>query len=109
LLKVDVEGMELAVIRGASETIRRCQPILYVENDRSDRSAALIEAIQVLGYKLYWHVPPYYAQGNYYGNKQNTFGDLVSGNMLGIHSSVRSNIQGLRLVEGPGSDWRVSK
>jgi len=107
LLKVDVEGMELSVILGAAETIRRCRPLLYVENDRADRSAALIEAIHALGYKLYWHLPPYYAKSNYYANSQNTFGDLVSGNMLGIHASVPTNIQGLRPIEGPHGDWRT--
>jgi FkbM family methyltransferase len=110
-LKVDVEGMELAVIRGAAETIRRCRPILYVENDRADRSPALIEAIQALGYTLYWHLPPYFSKNNYYGNTQNMFGDLVSGNMLGIHASVPTKIQGLRrLIEdrraiGERDDW----
>lgn len=98
-LKVDVEGMELAVIRGASETIRRCRPILYVENDRAERSAALIAAIRALDYKLYWHLPPFFRQDNYYGNAANSFGDILSRNMLGIHSSVPTNIQGLRPVE----------
>jgi FkbM family methyltransferase len=107
ILKIDVEGMELAVIRGAADTIRRCKPILYVENDRAERSPALIEAILALGYKLYWHLPPYYAAGNYYGNATNVFGDMVSLNMLGIHASVPTNIQGLRPVDGPQSDWRV--
>jgi hypothetical protein len=33
LVKVDVEGMELAVLRGAEELIRRCCPVLYLENN----------------------------------------------------------------------------
>lgn len=39
LLKVDVEGMEFEVVYGASELIRRDQPILYVENNSVTREA----------------------------------------------------------------------
>src|ERR1039458_218014 len=35
MLKVDVEGWEVGVLRGAMATIGRCRPILYVENDRA--------------------------------------------------------------------------
>lgn len=31
LMKIDVEGMEPAVLRGAKDTIRRSHPVLYVE------------------------------------------------------------------------------
>ncbi len=31
LIKIDVEGMELAVVQGAVETIRRCKPLLVIE------------------------------------------------------------------------------
>jgi FkbM family methyltransferase len=106
LVKIDVEGMELAVLRGAVETIRARRPLVYVENDRGDRSPALIEALLALGYRLYWHLPPYYRRDNYYGNADNPFGGLVSVNVLGVHASVKANIQGLRPIEGPASDWR---
>jgi FkbM family methyltransferase len=31
LVKIDVEGAELDVLRGAAETLRRCRPLLFVE------------------------------------------------------------------------------
>jgi FkbM family methyltransferase len=46
LLKIDVEGMEQNVIDGARETIARHRPMMYVENDRKEKSRALIEAMQ---------------------------------------------------------------
>jgi FkbM family methyltransferase len=46
-LKIDVEGMEGEVIAGAEETIGEFRPVLYVENDRREKSASLIE--QLLG------------------------------------------------------------
>ena len=42
LLKVDVEGMEADVLLGARQLIARHRPVLYVENDRRDKSEALI-------------------------------------------------------------------
>ncbi|MBF0293893.1 MAG: FkbM family methyltransferase [Magnetococcales bacterium] len=57
-LKVDVEGMELEVLMGARETIRRLRPVLYVENDRVSRSSRLVSLLRSMGYLLYWHKPP---------------------------------------------------
>jgi len=38
LIKVDVEGMELDVLEGASSTLRQFRPLLYVENDQPEKS-----------------------------------------------------------------------
>jgi FkbM family methyltransferase len=97
-LKADVEGMELAVIRGARSTIEKYRPILYVENDRPEKSAELVRQIRDLGYKLYWHRPPLFHAGNYFENEVNAFGSVASLNMLCVHSSVKANISGLKDV-----------
>ena len=57
LIKADVEGMEEDVILGALETIARCRPLLYLENDRSEHSAALLRRLMDLDYKIWWHCP----------------------------------------------------
>ncbi len=33
LIKIDVEGMEIEVLTGATQTIARCRPMLYLEHD----------------------------------------------------------------------------
>ncbi len=99
LIKVDVEGMELAAIRGASGIIERHHPILYVENDRPQNSDALIRHIHSLGYKLYWHRPFLYNPNNYFKNQHNEYPNIVSQNMIGIHSSQSTDIQGFPPVE----------
>lgn len=97
-LKADVEGMELSVLRGAKATIEKFKPILYVENDRQEKSAALVQQIRELGYKLYWHRPPLFNPGNFYENRENIFGSVISANMLCVHASVKSSISGLKEV-----------
>jgi len=82
LLKIDVEGMELEVLRGAVDTITRTRPILYVENDRQEKSAALVAFLRALNYDLYWHLPPLFSPDNWQANQVNDFGGVVSANML---------------------------
>ena len=84
LIKIDVEGMEAAVLQGAEATIARCQPILYVENDRTAQMSALITQIQAMGYRLWWHVSTFYHPDNWNGVKKNVFPDLCGMNMLAL-------------------------
>lgn len=52
LLKIDVEGMEMSVLAGAEQTIRRCQPVIFVEFIKVDR-VALKQRMLELGYAVY--------------------------------------------------------
>ena len=100
LIKVDVEGMELGVLQGAQKLIERTKPVLYVENDRPDRSEELIKFIaNMVNYDLYWHRPPLYNPNNFFKNPENVFGDIVSLNMLCVPKGVE--VVGLPRVEIP--------
>ncbi len=57
--------MEIGVIRGAKELIKKFKPIIYVENDRQQHSKNLIELLWSLDYKMYWHLPRLYNENNY--------------------------------------------
>jgi FkbM family methyltransferase len=50
-LKIDVEGMEEEVLRGASATIARCRPIVMAEVIKSDRNA-IIATLKGGGYEV---------------------------------------------------------
>jgi FkbM family methyltransferase len=102
LIKIDVEGMEREVLRGAVEVIGRCKPILYVENDRQEGARDLIRLIDELGYAMYWHFSPLFNPNNYFANPSNVFGNIASVNMLCIHKSLPSKIEGLRPVDVSG-------
>lgn len=82
LMKIDVEGMEADVIESARDLIRKHRPILYVENDRREKSSELIQLISALGYRLWWHVPALYSASNYFLNPDNVYGNIVSINMV---------------------------
>jgi len=110
-LKVDVDGCELEVLEGAQETIRRCSPIIYIENDREDRSAKLIEYIQSFGYDLWWDICPAFFPVNFFNNSENVFPPaFISVMMLCIpkksakhYTSFTSQIAD---VKGPDDTWK---
>jgi FkbM family methyltransferase len=106
LIKIDVEGMELAVLRGAARWIREFRPALYVENERAAKSAGLIAHILELGYRLYWHAPPMFQRNNYFGNVINVFGNTISVNMLCLDAALPQDIRGLVEVKGPEDNWQ---
>ena len=72
LIKIDVEGMELEVLEGAKETIRKFKPILFLENN-SDSSKEIITKLLSMGYDAYWHISGYYNAQNHFSNKENIF------------------------------------
>jgi FkbM family methyltransferase len=101
LIKIDVEGMELAVLTGAAETIARCRPLLYVEADRSNRRDEVIVWLDAHGYTMYWHQVPLYNLSNAKANPMNVFEGIVSLNLLAIPESVPRDVTGLEQVRVP--------
>ncbi|MBY0388326.1 MAG: FkbM family methyltransferase [Mycobacterium pseudokansasii] len=59
LIKIDVEGHELAVLRGAAETLRRNRPVILVEAEERHRPGAVAEITTLLtglGYTGYFEL-----------------------------------------------------
>ena len=98
LIKADVEGMEEEVLRGATRTIERFRPVLYLESDREDKRSTLFELIRTMGYRLYWHTPSLFSPDNFRGLNDNLFGELRSFNVLCIHASIPQDIQGMKEI-----------
>lgn len=85
LIKIDVEGMEAEVLEGARGLIGRDRPVLYVENDRPDKSNALIRLLGDLGYACYWYLPAFHNPANFAGRSEPIFGYGLVDNGAEIH------------------------
>lgn len=72
-IKIDVEGMESKVLKGAKKTIARCRPILYVENNTVEKSTEILQTLNDLGYECWWHFIPYYNPKNFFKSDENVF------------------------------------
>lgn len=102
LIKVDVEGMEAQVLRGAANTIKRHRPLLYVENDRYQQSAELITLIKTFNYEIYWFTPPLFNPDNFKKNKQDLFPGVVACNMICVPAEKSiEQTKGLRRISSP--------
>lgn len=81
-IKIDVEGMELDVLKGAVNQIERHRPVLYVENDRKENSEELKDFIAGLGYAVEEHTTRLFSPENHNNNVENIFGDAASFNLI---------------------------
>lgn len=91
-IKIDVEGMEEAVIKGASGLIQSFQPMMYVENDRPEKSQSLIELLWSYDYDLFWHLPKLFNPENFFGETDNVYENIVSVNMLCVPKTMKHNL-----------------
>jgi len=92
LLKLDVEGMELRVLKGTQQSIERFRPYIYLENDNRDKSPALINWLFEADYRLWWHTPALFSPANFFTNPEDVFGGVYSINMLCVHNSVTTTV-----------------
>lgn len=72
-IKIDVEGWEEEVLRGALTTIATCKPIMYIEDDRSEKRASLRKYITSMGYSIEEHNTPLYRPNNFFGKAVNVW------------------------------------
>jgi len=106
-LKVDVEGMEVEVLKGSTQLIETHRPIMYLENDRLEHSEELLTMVARFDYRAYWHFPRVFNSNNYFGDAANIFGDVASINILCIPNESKLPVDGLRLVKSPQETWRT--
>jgi FkbM family methyltransferase len=102
LIKIDVEGMEAQVLTGARRLIETSRPLLYVENDRLEKSDALLSLIWSMNYQTFWHIPRLFNPANFFGDAENIYGAVASFNLLCTPREGAWSVQGLAEVTGLG-------
>lgn len=80
LIKIDVEGMEIDVLRGAAKTIKAHRPLIYMECQPDARSKSSLKLLKSMGYATWWH------------------GDIGSPNILGAPLERPLSAMGLKLA-----------
>jgi hypothetical protein len=93
------------VMRGTAQTIAQFRPLIYVENDRVEKSAELIELLLKHNYELYWHTPALFNRDNFAGDPENVFGMIVSINMLCFPAESKPNAEGFRRITSPADRY----
>ncbi len=110
LIKVDVEGMEPDVLAGARDTIKKCRPLLFVENNTVEHAAPVIAAIEQLGYRAWWHLGLYYNAANFYRNTENIFAAFKpEANMLCMPDGLDPGVPELIECIGVGDTWEKAR
>lgn len=107
-MKIDVEGMEAQVLRGAQDAIRRFRPLLYVENQRPRNSAGLVSALLALDLRLYWHFTPLWNPANHFRDPENAYPHILSANLLCVPRERGATVLHLPEVAGPEEDWKTA-
>jgi FkbM family methyltransferase len=85
LIFLDIEGCETGALEGASETIKRCRPVLYVEYHAGYRARPdVVSFVRGLDYLTYMHQPPLYSKDNWKKCPENAWPNVASFNVLCI-------------------------
>jgi len=89
MIKIDVEGMESNVIKGAQDTITKFRPVLFMENNGFGKPTELIEQIFNLNYKAWWFFSPPVEPNSPFDPEIN------DKNMLCLPAEWNTNVNGL--------------
>lgn len=88
-IKADVEGMEIPLLAGAAETLRRTRATIFCERDTviNEQYLPLAEVYKRLGYDPFPMTFLMWSANNFRGATQNNFGATAGLMMLGIPSA----------------------
>jgi len=84
VIKIDVEGMELDVLKGAAATIADARPALYLEHYPGPGARAVLSWLLERDYRLYWDVHAIHTEDNYRGRTQPYFWNGLASNVLAL-------------------------
>ena len=109
-MKIDVELMEIDVLKGGEKFLNKYKPTLWLENHLNypnDLNEYLLEH----NYTPYWCATRLFNPENFYGNNENVFKNMVTINTLAIHQSYQIEIdcKSLGLTKVENRDTKAEK
>jgi len=97
-LKIDIEGMEVAALRGAADLIARERPVIYVEDNKEPNSSGLVSLLRSWEYRLFEHRPYLFVEQNFANDPENVFPNVVSTNLLCLPSERIGSMESFKEV-----------
>lgn len=82
LIKIDTEGFEDRVIRGALATVASHRPVVYAEVHDRDKMQRLVMLLKPLGYRFTLHHTRFFRPGNPLGEAAQIFTPTAGGSAL---------------------------
>ena len=106
LVKIDVEGHEVDVLKGAIALMLITKPVIFMEAGEQTDTSEHYNLLDKHGYKMWWYACPNYNPENFKNNIENTWGDTHIFSILAVHESV-AGLENIDLppVEGPDDSW----
>ena len=95
------------MLSGASETIKRLRPVLFVENNTEAGSEKIIRMLLDLNYRSWWHISSYFNPRNHFEYEDNIFSRFrPEANLLCYPREIEANVGGLEPVQGTADNWK---
>lgn len=94
LIKIDVEGMEIQVIKGARNLIKKCRPIIYAEKLLLEKDQRVFSDILTnLDYDIFEHQARGWNPNNFRGTSENLLhGDYIQNNLICVPSGTATDL-----------------
>lgn len=84
LIKIDAEGSELDILKGASRLIDTHHPVLYIKCGPGEAVAPLLAFLKQAGYRTFRHEAPLFSARNYRGCTADLFRGEVASHWLAL-------------------------
>lgn len=97
LVKLDVEGVEDIVLRGAVQTLQRCSPVIYCECNTLAAGLKSLAVLESIHYKVFAHVVQAFNSNNFFNAGVNIFGEAREVALVGIPAARAHDIRRLPL------------
>jgi FkbM family methyltransferase len=103
LVRIASPGLELAVLDGAADLLKRTKPLVHISSQLDPvREARLLQRLSELGYAAYWHSAELFNPLNHAGNSENVFGSQADRCLLCLDTTLERHLTGF--IKATGAD-----